>query len=226
MQERTQDRLYAAGGIASVVLVLGGVAVGATGGRKFATITSTPAEVAHALAEPVGPAAWVGAYMEILSYGFFLAFAVWAAAKLGSGLLPRIAVATGVAYATLSIAALATQDAIAYRAGHGISLDLGTALFTLGEAFYVGSWFMSAFFLLAAGGAALAIGRSVLGWSGIAVAAVTLVLTAVSLDNLGQMANLLWLLWVVAASIALARHPASRTSPISSPPLREALDRG
>ena len=44
-----------------------------------------------------------------------------------------------------------------------------------------------------------------LGWSALAVAGITLVMTAVSLDNLGQMTNMLWLVWIVGASIALAR---------------------
>ena len=36
--------------------------------------------------------------------------------------------------------------------------------------------------------------------------------TAVSLDNLGQMSNLLWLLWIVAASISLARGSAAKAA--------------
>ena len=130
---------------------------------------------------------------------------MWACAKLGGGILGSIGHAAATAYATLSIASLCLMDAIEYRAGHGIGLQLGRTLITVNEALYIGTWFLAVFFLLAAGPLALASGRRLLGWSAIAVAAITLVTTATSFDNLGQMANLLWLAWIVAASIALGR---------------------
>jgi hypothetical protein len=205
MNEHPQDRLFAACGIASVALMLAGVGVGATGGREFATISSTPAHIAHVLAKPAGTAVWIGAYIELLSFGCFLAFAVWACAKLGDGLLGAIARAAATGYATLSIASLGVMDALEYRAGHGIGLQLGSALITINEALFVGTWFLSVFFLLAVGPLALTSGRRTLGWGAIATALITLVLTAVSVDNLGQMANLLWLIWIIWASMTLAR---------------------
>ena len=205
MNERTQDRLFAAGGIASVVLMLAGVAIGAAGGRSFATISSSQAQIAKALARPAGAAVWAGAYIELLSFGCFLAFAVWACARLGGGLLGAVARTAATSYATLSIASLGVMDALQYRAGHGMGLQLGTTLITLNEAFFVGTWFLSAFFLLAVGPLALSSGRRALGCGALGTAALTLVLTAVSLDNLGQMANALWLIWIVWASISLTR---------------------
>ena len=44
---------------------------------------------------------WVGAYLELLSVGAFLAFAVWACVKLGGGLLGAIGHAAAAGYATL-----------------------------------------------------------------------------------------------------------------------------
>jgi hypothetical protein len=208
MRNEMRDRLYAGAGIASVVAMLAGVGIEAAGGRKFPTVTSSPDEVAKALAHPAGTMVWAGAYLEMLSYGCFLAFAAWACLRLGGGLLGGMAGAAGAGYAALSIAALAVGDAVEYRAGHGIGVQLGTALFTIQEALYVGTWFLSSFFLLAAGGLALACGRRALGWAAFTVAGLTLVLTAISLDNLGQMANFLWLLWIVWASVALARQGA------------------
>ena len=87
----------------------------------------------------------------------------------------------------------------------GIGVQLGSALITLNEAIFVGTWFLIAFFLLAAGPLALSSGRRALGRSAIGTAVITLLLTATSVDNLGQMANFLWLIWVVWASISLAR---------------------
>lgn len=206
MNEWMHDRLFAACGIASVAVMLAGVGIGATGGRQFVTITSTPAEIAEAVAKPAGTAVWVGAYLELLSFGCFLAFAVWACAKLGGGLLGQVARAAATSYATVSVASLAVMDTIAYRSGHGMGLQLATTLVTLNEALFVVTWFLSTFFLLAAGPLALKAGHRVLGWSAIAVAAIVLVLTPASLDNLAQLANLLWLAWIVAASVALGRR--------------------
>jgi hypothetical protein len=215
MNERMHDRLFAASGIASVALMLAGVGIGATGGRQFATITSTPAEIADALASPAGAAVWAGAYLELLSFGCFLAFAVWACAKLGGGVLGQIARAAATSYVTVSVASLAVMDTIAYRGGHGMGLQLGTALITLNEALFAVTWVLSAFFLLAVGPLALQAGRRALGWSGIVVAAVILVVTPLSLDNLAQMVNLLWLLWVVVASIALVRPGGARVGAVA-----------
>jgi hypothetical protein len=216
MNERIQDRVFATCGIGSVVLMLAGVGIGATGDRQFATVTSTPAEIADALATPAGTAAWIGAYIELLSFGCFLAFAVWACAKLGGGLLGQIGRAAATSYATVSVASLAVMDTIAYRGGHGMGLQLGTALITLNEALFVVTWVLSSFFLLAVGPLALHSGHRVLGWSAIAVAAIVLVLTPLSLDNLAQLANFLWLAWIVGASVALSRHRSARL-PIVAP---------
>jgi hypothetical protein len=206
VKQRTQDILFAACGLASVTLMLAGVAIGALGNRQFVTATSSTAQIANALSRPADTAVWVGAYLELLSFGFFIAFAVWATAKLDGGLLGQIARAAATGYVTLSIASLAVMDAIAYRSGHGIGVQLGTALVTLNEALFVGTWFLAVFFLLAVAPLALAAGKSTLGWSAIAIAAATLLFTAVSLDNLGQLTNLLWLAWVTAASITLFRN--------------------
>ncbi|MFL5962433.1 MAG: hypothetical protein ACJ757_06020 [Gaiellaceae bacterium] len=213
MNERIHDRLFAASGIASVALMLAGVVIGSTGGRQFVTVTSSPSDIAEAIAKPVGTAAWTGAYLELLSFGCFLAFAVWACAKLGGGLLGQIALAAATSYVTVSVASLAVMDTLAYRSGHGIGLQLATALVTLNQAFYVVTWFLSAFFLLAAGPLALQAGRRAIGWSAIAVAAIVLVLTPLSLDNLAQLANFLWLIWIVAASVVLG---ARRGAPVGA----------
>jgi hypothetical protein len=203
---RTQDRLFAACGIGSVVLELAGAGTAAAGGRTHnLTISSTATQIAQALAKPSGTLVWVGAYMELLSFGAFLAFAVWACAKLGGGLLGAIGRAAGTSYATLSVASLAIADAIAYRAGHGLGVQLGSALVTVNEAIYVGTWFLSAFFLLATGALALTSGRRALGWSAVGIALITLTTTAVSVNNLGQLSDLLWLAWIIFASIALTR---------------------
>jgi hypothetical protein len=207
VNNRTQNRLFAALGIGSVVAELGAVVIGAAGGRPFATITSSPADIRSAFAKSVGVTAWIGAYLELLSVGMFLAFAVWAATRLGGGLLGAVAMATAAAYAGAGVAALGIGDALMYRAGHGMDVQLATTLITLQEAVYVGTWFLAVFYLLAVAPLALASGRRVIGWSAVAVSGIVLLTTAVSLDNFGQMSNFLWLMWIIATSIALARRP-------------------
>jgi hypothetical protein len=206
MNERTQDRLFAGCGIAFVVLELVGAIIAmATGKTHSLTISSTPAQIAHAVANPVSTAVWIGGYLEILSVGAFLAFAVWACAKLGGGLLGAIGRTAATAYAAVTIASLAVMAAIAYRAGHGMGVQLATALVTLNEALYVCTWFLSVFFLLAAGALALTQMRRVLGWSAIGLALLTLIGAAVSVDGVGQFGVMLWFAWIVYASIAIAR---------------------
>jgi hypothetical protein len=206
MKNSIHTRLFAAFGVGSVVTELAGVAVGAAGGRPFVTITSSPSDVRSAFDTSVGVATWVGAYLELLSFGMFLAFAIWASIRLGGGLLGAIATAAATGYTTLSIGALGIGDALAYRAGHGMGVQLATTLVALNEAVYVCTWFLSVFYMLAIAPMALAHGRRIIAWSAIGISIVTLVTTAVSLDNLGQMSNLLWLIWIVGTSVSLARR--------------------
>ena len=210
MSERAQNRLFAACGIASVVLLLVGSLVGSAGGQPSYTLDSSPAHVAHELAKPVGAAGWAGAYLELLSFGCFLAFLVWASARLGGGLLGALARAAGLGYAAISVAALCVMDALAYRAGHGVGAQLGTALANVSSALFVASWLLTAFFLLAAGPAALASGRRALGWSAVGIALLTLVLAPALRENGGQAGYFLWLGWIVYASVSLARRGPAR----------------
>jgi hypothetical protein len=212
VKHHSHDRLFAALGIGSVVAELAGVAIGAVGGRQFVTITSSPADIRAAFEKPVTTAAWVGSYVEILSVGMFLAFAIWACTRLGGGLLGSIAGATATAYTAVTVTSLCIFDALAYRAGHGLDVPLATTMITVGQAVFVGTWFLAAFFLLAAAAMALSAGRRGVGWSAVAVASIILVTTAVSLDNLGQMSNMLWLFWIIGTSISLARSPRAATS--------------
>ena len=206
MNERTHDRLFAGCGIAFVVLELVGTIIAMTAGKTHSlTISSTPAQIAHAVAKPASTTVWIGAYLEVLSVGAFLAFAVWACVKLGGGLLGATARTAATGYAAVTIASLAVMGAIAYRAGHGMGVQLATALVTLNEALYVCTWFVSVFFLLAAGALALTQMRRALGWSAIGVALLTLIGAAVSVDGVGQFSVMLWFAWILYSSIAIAR---------------------
>jgi hypothetical protein len=216
MNDRTHDRLFAGCGIAFVVLELVGTIIATVGGKTHnLTISSTPAQVAHAVAKPAGTAVWIGAYLEMLSVGAFLAFAVWACVKLGGGLLGAIGRAAATGYATAMLVSLTMMAALAYRAGHGIGVQLATTVVTLNEALYVGTWFLTVFFLLATGALALSGARRALGWSAIAVAVLTLIGAAVSVENVGQFSVMLWFAWIVYASIAVARGKRAPASAVA-----------
>ena len=210
MNEHRQDHLFGICGIASAVLVHVGLFVGVAGGQAFVNLGSSPAKVAHALANPAGTGVWVGAYLDLLGYGAFLAFAVWASAKLGGGLLGAIARTAASAYASVGIAAWCVLDAVEFRAGHGMGTQLATALTNINEALYVGSWFLSAIFLLAAGALALISTRRALGWSAIAIALLTFVAAAAPTNSLAENPVLLWFIWIAWASISLARGERAR----------------
>jgi hypothetical protein len=204
---RLHDRLFAACGIAFVMLELGGTFLAmATGKTHDITISTTTAKLAAAIAKPVASGVWAGAYMEMVSIAFFLAFAVWAAEKLGGGLLGSVVRAAAYVSGGAGIVALAGMNALSYLAGHGINVQSARVLSTFNQSVYVGTWFITATFLAAAGALAIKAGRRVLGWSALAIVVYTLVFTPLSLDNAGQFSQLLWLAWVVGASIALLRR--------------------
>lgn len=213
MNDRSHDRVFAGLGILSVVLMFASVALG--GPTRMLTISSSASHIADAISKPAGTAAWTGAYIELLSFGCFVAFAIWACGKLGGGLLGQIARSFATSYATVSIVSLGVMDAITYRAGKGMSVQLASSLVTVNEALFVCTWFLAVFFLCAVAPLARASGRRYLGGSALAIAALMLVTTAVSLDNAAQLAFTFWSVWIVAASITLGRGPrAERPAPI------------
>jgi hypothetical protein len=211
MSARTQDRVFAACGIASVVVELVGtfIAMGKHTTHSLTWSSSTTA-IAQAFAKPATTVVWVGAYLDLLSMGLFLAFAVWACAKLGGGVLGSIGRGAAVANVAVSMVSLALLDAEAYLAGHGLDLSAARALVTVNGATFVTTWFLAVFFLLAVAPLALAAGRRGVGWSAVALAAYTLVTAAASPSNAGQFSVMLWLVWIVGTSVALARGEPAR----------------
>lgn len=208
MTARLHDRLFALCGVLFVVLELGGAFIAMGSGKTHdLTVSSTTSDIAKAIAHPVGAGVWAGAYLELVSVVFFLAFAVWATEKLGGGLLGSFARLAAAANAGAGLVALGIGNAISYQAGNGMSIGTARALVTVNEAVYVSTWFIVAGFLAAAGLLALRAGRGIVAWSALGIAAYTLVLTPLSVDNFGQFSQLFWLVWVAAVSIALARTP-------------------
>jgi len=221
MTARLHDRWFAACGIAFVVLELGGTFLSMASGKTHdLTVGSSTAAISRAIATPVGAGVWAGAYMELLSVGFFLAFAVWLAERLGGGPLGSIVRLAAAATAGGGLVSLAFINVISYRAGHGMGMDVAKTLVTASEAVYVGTWIFTATLLAASGLLALRAGRRAIGWSAVAIVAYTLVLTPLSFDGAGQFSQLLYLAWVVVTSIVLGR--ATRERPAASVAVQHA----
>lgn len=203
-----RDRWFALCGVASVVVELVGtfVQMGSKDTHSL-TWTSSHAAIVNAFSHHATTVVWVGAYLEVLSMGLFLAFALWAARKLGGGLLGSIAAGFAVANVAVSMVSLALLDGAAYLAGKALPVSTARTLVVVNGATYVTTWFLTAFFLLALAPLALAAGRRIVGWSAAGIAALILVGTAADPTNIGQLSSgLLPLLWIIGTSIALVRR--------------------
>ena len=174
------------------------------------TWSSSTAAIAKAFSHRATTIVWVGAYLELVAMGLFLVFAIWAARKLGGGLLGSIAAGLATANLAVSFVSLALLDAGAYLAGGHLPIATARALVVVNGAMFVSTWFLNAFYLLALAPLALAAGRRVVGWSAVGIAAVTLVSVAASPNNVGQMSGMLWLLWIAGTSMALVRREPTR----------------
>ena len=219
MTTRTSDRVYAGLGITFVVTLMAGVLLSPDlhGGPD---LNASDAQYAASIAHPIATINWVGAYLEMISVGCFLAFAVWAISRLGHGPLAQLSRIAAGAYAAVTVASLGLFDAIGYRHGHGLTVPVARTLDAVNVGVYVGTWFLTAFFLAFTGALALHSGRRLIGWSAIAIAVVTLA-AAPAFNGLGQMTSSLFFLWIIATSVALARSPARRTA-VNTLPARQA----
>jgi hypothetical protein len=207
MNLQIRDRWFAAMGIAGVVLELAGPVAQMSSKNTFSlTWSSSTAAIADAFSRHVTTVTWVGAYLDAVGLGLLLVFALWAARKLGGGLLGTIASGFAVANLAVGLLSLALLGAAAYLAGGSLPVETARTLVVVNGAAYVMTWFLAAFYLLSVAPLALAAGRRIVGGSAIALAIFTLVGTAAAPGNAGQFSGLLWLAWVVGASIALVRR--------------------
>jgi hypothetical protein len=208
-----KDRWFALCGIASVVVELVGtfIQMGSKDTHSL-TWTSSDASIVKAFSHHATTVVWVGAYLEILSMGLFLAFAIWLCTRLGGGLFGSIGRGMVIANTAVSMVSLALLDTSAYLAGHSVPLSTARVLVTLNGATFITTWFLSAFFLLAVAPLAFTQGRRIVGWSAVAIAAETVVGAAASPNNLGQLSSMFTLIWVVGVCIALLRREPRRAA--------------
>jgi hypothetical protein len=200
MSEDRLSRLGPLSGALFVVLELGGFAVGSAGGRATVSLGDPTSKVVKAFADPAGTGVWVGAYLELASLVAFVLFAAWLFRSQRGPLARAGLVAAGV-YTAVTVMSLVIGDVLEYRADHGIGGQELLALFDLQSGLFVVSWGISAGFLALA---------PVTGWlrhSALAIAALLLIGVAMPKAAPGQFAAMLFFVWTLVASIALARRP-------------------
>jgi hypothetical protein len=210
MSEDRLSRLGPLSGVLFVVLELSGFAIGAAGGRAMVTLGDPTSKVVKAFADPVGNGVWVGAYLELASLAAFAVFAAWLFRSQRGPLATAGLVAAGT-YMAVTLVSLVVGDVLEYRAGHGIGTQEILTLFDLQSGLFVASWGMAAAFL------ALAPTTGWLRRSALAIAALSLIGMAVPKASPGQFAAMLFLVWVVVASVALARRPRPVASAVPAP---------
>ena len=211
----SEDRLSRLGplcGLLFVVLELAGTAIGSAGGRAMVTLGDSNAKIVRAFADPVGTGAWIGAYMEILSMPAFAVFAVWLF-RSSSGMVVRVGLLGVASYLVITTVSLVIGDVLSYKSGHGLVTQTVLALFDLQAGLFAVSW--------AVAGGILAI-APVTGWlrrAALFIAALSFAGMAVPKAGPGQLAAMLFFVWVLAASVGpmLRRRGAAATSPVARP---------
>jgi hypothetical protein len=211
----TEDRFFRLGplcGLLFVVLNFGGAMVASAGGRAMVTLGDSNAKIVHAFADPVGAGAWIGAYAELLSLPAFAVFAAWLF-RSRHGVVARVGMLGAASYLAVTTLSLVIGDVLAYQAGDGLGAQTILALFDLQAALFAVSWGIA--------GGILAI-APVKGWSrraALAIAALSFVGMAMPKAAPGQLATMLFFVWVLAASVApmLRRGEAAGAAPVARP---------
>ena len=201
MNEERFSRIGWLSGVLFVVLELGGFIVGSAAGRATVTLGDSPAKIVNAFADPVGSGVWVGAYMELVSLAALALFAAWLW-RSQRGPLATAALLGVSAYIAVTATSLIIGDVLEYRAGHGMGAQEILSLFDVQSGLFVTSWGIAAGILILA---------PVSGWlrvSALVIAALGFIGMAMPKGNPGQFSSMLFLLWVLAASITLGRRSA------------------
>lgn len=186
---------------------------GAARGFERVTLTSSDAAVAEAIGEPVPSAVWVGGYVEVLAYLVFVLFAAWLASALRpSERAPDWASLTilpaGFLVVATSFIGYATEAAAYHRAGPEADLAVARGLLDTGSFAYVLAWGGLALFVAATAGAALRTGALPrwLSLPSFLLAAAFLVSLALPTSAVGEVADLVLWIWIMAASVVLYRR--------------------
>ena len=204
----TKDRLSRIAPLAGVLFVvvqLVGVAIESSGGRSMVALGDPQSKIIDSFSKRITSGYWIGSYLEFVSLAAFAVFAVWILRGRRGPLATAGAITAGV-YVAMTSVALVVGDALAYGSGHGLGDQSLLALFYLQSGLFFSTWVIAAAFLVLV---------PATGWlrkSALVIAALLVIATAFPMGGASQFPNLLFLIWTVAASVALAK-PLRRTVP-------------
>jgi hypothetical protein len=226
-QEMSASRLLslsALTGVAFGVLEIAGAVVGGVSNPVPYDIFPSPATAARVAETPMPVGVWIGFGLEIVGTLFLLAFVVRAATAVRAadehGLLARSALAAGIVNVALVFASFGIMAARDVGAGHGLTAQSVMLLAALNWGGYFLSWPSMAMFVGFVAAAAIRT-RALpvwLGWAGVVIAVLALV-GCLDPVNIGQMAQLLPIIWIPAAGVALAirRTGATQSAAVMIP---------
>lgn len=218
MSDRKLLALGALAGLGFGVLEIAGVVVGGASNPVPYDILPSAATAARVASTPMPVGVWVGFGLEVVSTLLLLAFMVRAAAAVrhadGHGLLATSALAAGIVNVAAVFVSFGFMAARNMATGAGLDAQSVQLVADLNWGSYFLSWPSMAMFIGCFAVAAIRT-RALpawLGWAGVAVAVAGL---AGCLDpfNLGQIAQLLPILWIPAAGVALAIRRAVVADP-------------
>ena len=211
-------------GVAYGVLEIAGFVVGGVSNPVPYDIFPSPATAARVAETPMPVGVWIGFGLEVVSTLFLLAFMVRASSAVRPadehGLLARTALAAGTVNVALLFASFGIMAARDAGAGHGLTAQSVTLLAALNWGSYFLSWPSMAMFVgfLAAATIRTRAIPAWLGWAGAVVAVLALV-GCLDPVNIGQMAQLLPIIWIPAVGVALAvrRTRATQSAAVMIP---------
>ncbi len=217
MTDRTLGRLGAStGALYAVLVTLGNGALG-SGGRSNATpdLTSTRADVGRWLTTLHTPGLldWVSVLIEGAGLLCLLIFTAYLYSRLrraenGRGWLAAAALGGGFLAVSLKIGSLAPMLALFYRGQSGLDTQLATALIDMNSFAFIQTWAAEAIFVGAAAAAGIRYSAlpGWLAWSGAVVAVLLLAAVPLAFGPAGT-AMLLFLVWMIVASVTLVIRP-------------------
>lgn len=205
-------------GVACGFLEIAGFVIGNSANPNPMQVLPSGETAARIASTPMPSGVWIGFGLEVLSTLFLVVFAVvgWAAVRSADehGLLATTALAAAIANTTLALVSFGAAFAINASAGHGLEAQGLIVLSDLQTGTYILSWPILGMFL---GTLAIAAMRaralpSWLAWAGVILGAAEILSFLSPFDTPGQMVQMLPLVYIPAAGIALAvRRPAAVT---------------
>jgi hypothetical protein len=209
MSNRLWALIGAAGGIAYVVLGIVGSDVLMNEQSQPAVNASPHKIAAYFAAHPANTGRWVGGYVALLGMLALIGFVayLWDVLRRADpeSWLPSLVLTGGIVAATAKLVSFAPVFALYYRPG--LNPQLAAALFDLGNAAFALTEAAAALMLV--GVAAVTLRTAVLPrWLGISAGALAAILL-VAVPASGTPGFLLFLVWLVAASVVLMRRVGS-----------------